>query len=67
MKLNDPKRTCWNISSLSEGKVKSVLSNKEKEILKLTQKSFIRTYPKGSRVDSSNYSPISAFNMGAQV
>ena len=28
---------------------------------------FTRTYPKGSRVDSSNYNPVAAWNIGAQV
>lgn len=34
---------------------------------RFTQRNILRVYPAGSRVDSSNYNPIMAWNHGAQM
>lgn len=66
LKLSPPPSS-FCISSLSEKKVISLLEKDEAKLLKFTQKCFVRSYPKGSRIDSSNYSPIDPWNAGAQV
>lgn len=37
------------------------------DILYLANKHIVRTYPKGSRVDSSNYNPQTMWNAGIQM
>ena len=37
------------------------------EILTCTERQFVRTYPAGSRIDSSNYDPIPLWNHGIQM
>ena len=37
------------------------------EILACTERQFVRTYPVGSRIDSSNYDPIPLWNHGIQM
>lgn len=37
------------------------------EIVSLSTKHMVRAYPKGSRVDSSNYDPQVAWNAGVQL
>ncbi len=43
------------------------LANNEEKLINLTKKSFIRTYPGGLRIGSSNYDPVPAFASGSQV
>ena len=57
----------FNVSSIGESKVTELLHKNEKIIIDYTKKSFIRTYPKGTRVDSSNYDPWPGLIIGAQV
>mmetsp|Transcript_11991 Transcript_11991/g.16264 ORF Transcript_11991/g.16264 Transcript_11991/m.16264 type:complete len:759 (-) Transcript_11991:180-2456(-) len=59
-----------DIISLSEGKLKSTVgSNLEiaTAVMKYHQRNFTRCYPGGSRMDSSNYDPMSDWALGAQV
>ena len=37
------------------------------EILTCTERQFVRTYPSGIRIDSSNYDPIPMWNHGIQM
>ena len=37
------------------------------ELLACTQRQFVRTYPAGSRIDSSNYDPIPMWNTGIHM
>ena len=37
------------------------------EILACTERQFVRTYPAGTRIDSSNYDPIPLWNHGIQM
>jgi hypothetical protein len=47
----------WCIGSIDESKVTKLKG--------LVNKYFFRIYPKGTRVDSSNYDPLPAWNVGA--
>ena len=37
------------------------------EMLACTERQFVRTYPAGTRIDSSNYDPIPMWNHGIQM
>ena len=37
------------------------------EFLNCTERQFVRTYPRGSRIESSNYNPIPHWNHGVQM
>ena len=37
------------------------------ELLKCTERQLVRTYPKGARIDSSNYNPVPFWNHGIQM
>ena len=43
------------------------ITNLSTEILACTERQFVRTYPGGSRIDSSNYDPIPLWNHGIQM
>ncbi|CAD8205549.1 unnamed protein product [Paramecium pentaurelia] len=58
--IKQQNRTVWEISSLDESKV-------NENLLDFHRRYFTRIYPSGSRVDSSNYDPIQAFNSGSQI
>lgn len=60
-------RTIWEIASLSEGKMNSLYRNDPKTIIDFTKKHFIRVYPAGKRIDSSNYDPCKPWFAGAQM
>jgi phosphatidylinositol phospholipase C delta len=66
MSLKDGnKRTCWDISSINEKKIIVLYEKNHEAIVDFHRKFITRIYPAGSRVDSSNYDPIIAFNSGA--
>ena len=58
-------RTIWNISSLSENKVKKLYPQYKHELIRHNEKFMSRHYPGNLRVDSSNYDIRSSFNIGA--
>ena len=37
------------------------------EMLRCTERQLVRTYPKGTRFESSNYDPIQMWNCGVQL
>ena len=37
------------------------------ELLRCTERQLVRTYPRGSRIDSSNYDPIFFWNFGIHM
>ncbi|XP_064406324.1 1-phosphatidylinositol 4,5-bisphosphate phosphodiesterase delta-1-like [Halichondria panicea] len=39
----------------------------QRDMLKCTERQLVRTYPKGSRFDSSNYDPVMMWNCGIQL
>lgn len=62
-----PNRSIWTISSLSEEKIKNFLKNNPRELVDFCKKYWIRVFPAGTRVDSSNYDPTRAWVAGAQM
>lgn len=60
-------RSVWEISSLSEDKIKNLMKSKPLDIIDFCKKYFIRVYPGGTRVDSSNYDPVKAWTAGGQM
>ena len=50
-----------------ETKADSVVRQKPNDLLKYNQKGLTRVYPKGQRVDSSNYDPFRLWLCGSQM
>ncbi|KAL4493611.1 hypothetical protein ABPG72_004104 [Tetrahymena utriculariae] len=67
MDLKDTNRSCWYISSISEVKYLKLIKKCPGVLISMLKKSFIRLYPGGMRVNSSNYDPIKGFLSGAQI
>jgi phosphatidylinositol phospholipase C gamma-1 len=58
----------YEMSSFPETKGEKLMCQQEKKFfVKYHQHQFSRVYPKGQRVDSSNYSPINMWNIGSQM
>ncbi|CAK9221300.1 unnamed protein product [Sphagnum troendelagicum] len=53
--------------SLSEQVLEKAAKSYPNDLVLFTQRNIIRVYPKGLRVDSSNYSPLLAWTHGAQM
>ncbi|KAA3481997.1 phosphoinositide phospholipase C 2-like [Gossypium australe] len=53
--------------SLSELELEKAAETHGKKIVRFTQRNMLRVYPKGIRVDSSNYNPMIAWLHGAQM
>ncbi|GLT31473.1 hypothetical protein SLA2020_062060 [Shorea laevis] len=53
--------------SLSEPKLEKAALTHGKQIVRFTQRNLLRVYPKGIRVDSSNYNPMIGWMHGAQM
>ncbi|XP_065868040.1 phosphoinositide phospholipase C 2-like [Euphorbia lathyris] len=53
--------------SLSEAQLEDAAEDHGKEIVRFTQRNILRVYPKGTRIDSSNYNPLIAWMHGAQM
>ncbi|CAH9111313.1 unnamed protein product [Cuscuta europaea] len=53
--------------SLSEEQLEDAAETHGKEIVRFTQQNILRVYPKGIRVDSSNYNPMIGWMHGAQM
>ncbi|XP_062155489.1 phosphoinositide phospholipase C 2-like [Alnus glutinosa] len=65
---------CFNVDpdkvrrlSLSEQQLEKAVVTYGKEIVRFTQRNILRVYPKGIRVDSSNYNPLIGWTHGAQM
>lgn len=67
MSFMDPLRSVFTISSLNEARISKFLAESETKIINFHRKYLSRTYPSGTRIDSSNYDPIPAFLAGAQM
>ena len=67
MSFMDPIRSVFSISSLNEASIAKFLAENESKIINFYRKYLSRTYPSGTRIDSSNYDPIPAFFAGAQM
>ncbi|KAG8143960.1 hypothetical protein E2320_001092 [Naja naja] len=55
------------IRSFVETKAESIVKQKPSDLLKYNQKGLTRIYPKGQRVDSSNYDPFRFWFCGVQM
>uniref|UniRef100_A0A8D2IPR2 1-phosphatidylinositol 4,5-bisphosphate phosphodiesterase gamma n=1 Tax=Varanus komodoensis TaxID=61221 RepID=A0A8D2IPR2_VARKO len=55
------------IRSFVETKAESIVKQKPTDLLKYNQKGLTRIYPKGQRVDSSNYDPFRFWFCGSQM
>lgn len=53
--------------SLSEQALEKAATNYGLDVVRFTQKNFLRIYPKGTRIGSSNYQPIIGWTHGAQM
>ncbi|KAL1308556.1 hypothetical protein HN51_050533 [Arachis hypogaea] len=53
--------------SLSEDQLEEIAKTRATEIVRFTQKNLLRIYPRGTRVDSSNYNPMVGWMHGAQM
>lgn len=58
----------YEMSSFPENKAEKLICQQEfKFFLKYHQTQFSRIYPKGQRIDSSNYNPMQLWNVGSQM
>ncbi|XP_071719543.1 phosphoinositide phospholipase C 2-like [Rutidosis leptorrhynchoides] len=53
--------------SLSEQELLEACVEHGEQIVRFTQRNILRVYPKGTRVNSSNYNPFDGWNHGAQM
>ena len=60
-------RSIWNISSIRETVFDKLAKEKEDHLQDFHSHYFLRVYPAGTRIDSSNYDPIKCFNFGTQM
>uniref|UniRef100_UPI00398F2EFF 1-phosphatidylinositol 4,5-bisphosphate phosphodiesterase gamma-2 n=1 Tax=Pristiophorus japonicus TaxID=55135 RepID=UPI00398F2EFF len=55
------------IRSFAENKAEHILKQKSKEFREYNRKQLSRIYPKGQRIDSSNYDPVVLWQHGSQM
>ncbi|KAI4306461.1 hypothetical protein L6164_029737 [Bauhinia variegata] len=53
--------------SLSEQQLEKAAITHGQQIVRFTQRNMLRVYPKGTRIDSSNYNPLIGWMHGAQM
>lgn len=53
--------------SLKEKKFESLVKSEGAEFVDYNKKFLTRTYPSGTRIDSSNYNPVNAWIAGCQI
>lgn len=64
----DPCNNFYNVTSFSETKIEKLLQEKRHDLLlKMNSVQLSRIYPKGQRIDSSNYDPLPMWNCGCQL
>jgi len=57
----------WQMSSFAEAKLKKLITKNGDKWAKYHTRQLARIYPAGTRVTSSNYDPVPAWNHGAQI
>lgn len=62
-----PKGENFNVVSLAEKKIGKLLDTESDGVSRYTRNMLIRTYPSGTRTDSSNYNPVPMWCGGCQV
>lgn len=60
-------QSCFQMSSLGEHKFQSLARSHGADFVEYNKKFLTRTYPAGSRFDSSNYDPSNAWVAGCQI
>lgn len=66
-KKNEVSGDCCEMYSFNDYAAQEFIIGQPRGILSLANKHIVRTYPKGSRVDSSNYNPQTMWNAGIQM
>jgi len=61
------KKDPWDMCSFAEGKMLKMVEKEPHKFLMYNVDQLSRIYPKGSRVDSSNYNPVPAWTCGSQL
>lgn len=62
-----PKGENFSVVSLAEKKISKILDTEMEGVCRYTRNMLIRTYPAGTRTDSSNYNPVPMWCGGCQV
>ncbi|KAK3746249.1 hypothetical protein QZH41_005281 [Actinostola sp. cb2023] len=57
----------WQSSSFVEGDMESYADKNAAAFINFNRRQLSRIYPGGMRIDSSNYNPIKAWNVGSQI
>eukprot|EP01114_Cavostelium_apophysatum_P013700 TRINITY_DN3379_c0_g1_i2.p1 TRINITY_DN3379_c0_g1~~TRINITY_DN3379_c0_g1_i2.p1 ORF type:complete len:538 (-),score=201.55 TRINITY_DN3379_c0_g1_i2:371-1984(-) len=57
----------WEMSSFCETKIGKFISKSSRDYVEYNSRQLSRIFPKGMRVDSSNYDPVPSWNCGAQI
>lgn len=57
----------WEMSSFSENKTNKILKTQPQAFLGYNTRQLSRIYPKGTRIDSSNYDPVPSWVCGSQI
>ena len=58
---------CWKMHSFSEGKLEKLLKKDPEALVKYNKNHISRTYPRGTRISSSNYNPMLGWATGCQM
>jgi len=66
-KIKESNYQPWDVVSLSESKVTKLYETNREQLIEFTTNSFLRVYPKGTRIDSSNYDPVKSWICGAHA
>ena len=66
-KKSEENDCCWKMSSFSETAGHGHLNSSSIEMVQYNKRQFSRIYPKGQRVDSSNYNPFVFWSAGCQL
>jgi len=60
-------RVPYEMSSIEETKIEKIYQKDPNDLIEYNKFQFSRIYPKGSRVDSSNYDPYPSWNTGCHM
>ncbi|XP_032221029.2 1-phosphatidylinositol 4,5-bisphosphate phosphodiesterase zeta-1 isoform X2 [Nematostella vectensis] len=63
----DATDNCCEMYSFNDSSAADLITARPRDMVHLCRKHLVRVYPKGSRVDSSNYDPQAAWNAGMQM
>jgi len=67
IKLGQPCKWPHEMKSFEEAKHEKISKTKPNSMIEYCKEQMARIYPSGTRVNSSNYCPIKAWNMGCQL